>query len=363
MTRPIISLADALKCQHELEATDAAAVLMLRMLGLDAMAAALEKATPTAREASPRHALSERSTPRVRMIGRQMVPPGGGEKSDRTSPPVLWDSGPDPIRSGTRPAAGRRRSSSRLRLLSTRQSALASSASTTETALKPASAAAPPLAPPPLFAPIRRRGILTALVATPVNEGRLDIRQIIDATIKRRPLARLPRQVRPTVRRGVRLLVDRADSLVLFRTDQDELIDRLRELLGKGRLEVLEFRAFPGQAKTQPQTHADERDPDLDVGLSRWRTQRPATPVLIVSDFSIGTRADHEEWIPPHRWCEFADELRARGADVVGLIPYAPARWPPHLSTSISCVPWSERTTAGAVRRIVRRHWSRSGQP
>jgi hypothetical protein len=143
-------------------------------------------------------------------------------------------------------------------------------------------------------------------------------------------------------------------------------VARLRQLLGKGRLEVLEFRGLPVarsmDAGMRDATESLNEVADSASSLAdpaRWRAPRPGTPILVVSDFSIGARPDNEHWAPVQRWRAFADDARASGFDVLGLIPYESSRWPTSLAPVVVCVPWSERTTAGIVRRIVRRHWAR----
>jgi hypothetical protein len=46
--------------------------------------------------------------------------------------------------------------------------------------------------------------------------------------------------------------------------------------------------------------------------------------------------------------------VRAAGCHPVGLVPYAPSRWPPALTRLLTFVHWSERTTARQVMRALR---------
>jgi hypothetical protein len=371
MTRPIISLADAIRCQAELRTRGIATVRMLHMLGLDALAASLERQSPGVRAEVRRAALESKASQGVvsQQISRTSQEPlRSGARSAPAAATAAGVDGLTPVETtpAVPPTAVVR---TRLRQLP-RVAPSGPPAGSSAAPLAPASAASSPPAPPPLFARNHRRGILTAAIATWVPEGPLAIEQVVSATIQRRPILRLPRELRSTVRRGVQLLVDRGESLAPFWRDQDELVLRFRELLGRGRFELVEFRGIPVPAPIAP-TDVDpaegtwEREPGILVGPDSagdrgWRAPRPGTPVLIVSDFGIGARPDHEEWVPVVRWRRFADELRAAGSPVLGLVPYASARWPAGLRSSIVCLPWSERTSAGTVRRAARHYCARA---
>jgi hypothetical protein len=356
MTRPVISLADAIRCQADLRTRGIATVRMLRMLGLDALAAALERQSPEVRAEVRRATLESKASQSVVSTQVSRTSQRPTRTSVRSAPVAataadVGELAPVETAPAVPPAAAVR---TRLRRL---PSVVPSGppAGPSAAPLAPASAASSPPAPRPLFARNRRRSILTAAIATWVPEGSLAIEPVVNATIQRRPIVRLPRHLRSTMRRGVQLLVDRAESLAPFGPDQDELILHLRGLLGRGRFELFEFRGIPMPEPVAPMLNG----PD-SAGDRGWRAPRPGTPVLIVSDFGIGARPDHEEWVPVARWCRFADELRAAGSPVVGLVPYASARWPAGLRSSIVCLPWSERTSAGAVRRAVRHYWARA---
>lgn len=53
-------------------------------------------------------------------------------------------------------------------------------------------------------------------------------------------------------------------------------------------------------------------------------------------------------------WLRFGLRARDQGNLVVALVPYEALRWPPSLARVISIIHWSERTTAGEVRRALR---------
>jgi hypothetical protein len=361
MSSPIVSMADAVRCSADLETRDGATVTMLRLLGLDALADGREREPDDVREEVGRVATGPRQLARGR--GTPVADAAAVSDAGESSRGATIDS--ERLQTS---AASTSPLTTRLRRLPPVQVVVGPGESAA--ALPPAASASPPPEPDPLFAPTQRRAILTAAITTFVGEGRLDIPTIVRATVSQRPLPRLPRLLRGTVRRGVQVLVDRSSAMVPFWRDEDQIVGQLRSLLGRGRLEVLTFRGFPLAIEDpadvvrndEDQTPLDDtvEDPQADApsALPRWRPPRRGTPVLIVSDFAIGASVDDEDWVPVSRWFRFAEDLRGLGCSVVGLIPYGRSRWPSGLSRRISCIAWSERTTAGTVRRTIRRLWA-----
>ena len=362
--KTILSLGDALRCQADLRASEAATAAILRMLSLSVPARPLDRDVDEMRqEASRVSAARQRPTTGARQE------PNLGTPGESTKLVVTSDDGQS-RKDGTTRTDSRNDWWPPIQVQELPKLSLASTASRQPASPLPAaSTASRPPAPAPVFSTNRRRAILTAAIATRVPEGRLDMHAIITAAVRRQPLTQLPRLFRPTIRRGVQVLVDRGASLAPFRRDQDELVAHLREILGKGRLEVFEFWDLPHRANASLDSDGNVADTDAaavgggaaapeDNQPPRWRAPRPGTPVLILSDFSIGARVYHDT-ISTSQWLRFAADLRETGSAAVGLVPYPASRWPGGLSRGITCIAWSERTTAGVVRRTIERQWAR----
>lgn len=199
-------------------------------------------------------------------------------------------------------------------------------------------------APLPLFSRLQNRGILSAAVATYVNEGDIDLYAAIESLAALRPLTSLPRTVVPTLRRGVQLLIDRGAGMDPFLADQDGLIRQLDDILSDGRLEVIYFAECPTRGVA-----------DRPAGPRRpWAAPPSRVPVLIVTDLGIGGPLLAEDRPSIREWLRFAQTVRALGHRPIGLVPYEARRWPPLLARAMVLLHWSERTTARAVHRLTR---------
>jgi len=203
---------------------------------------------------------------------------------------------------------------------------------------------AEPPAPLPLFSRAQRRGILSAALSTYVDEGDIDLDAAIESLAALRPLTRLPRTRVPTLRRGVQLLIDRGTGMDPFLADQDGLIRQLDDILSKDRLEILYFMECPMRGVA-----------DRPGGRRRpWRAPPSAIPVLLVTDLGIGGPPLAEDRATVREWLRFSQMAHGLGHTPIGLVPYEARRWPPLLARAMVLLHWSERTTAGEVRRATR---------
>lgn len=199
------------------------------------------------------------------------------------------------------------------------------------------------LPPPPLFPASRSRAILSAALATWSVCHDLDVDRVIAAVANRRPLRQLPLCRAPTLRRGVQVLIDRADGMVPFRLDEDALILNLERLFGSGRIQLFQFKHCPTRGVRQRAS-------------SRRAYQSPSsgTPVLVVSDFGIGAPIEDDDFANVIEWLLFVRDVARAGCRVVALTPFAPRRWPAPLARAVTFLHWSENTTARQVARVVR---------
>lgn len=210
--------------------------------------------------------------------------------------------------------------------------------------LAPASVAVAAVAPPPILAPLQARGIYTAALATWVREGDPDIEAAVRERSAGRPLRAIPRAPLRTLRRGVQVLLDVGPSMAPYAADVRHLDASLAALFGDGQIERLFFARCPTRlVRAGPRA---TRRP--------WRAPSRGVPLLVVSDFGIAGPGHDDDAAPPAEWRRFADDVRAEGHRVVGLVPFASARWPPPVATAVTLVHWSEQTIAAAVHRAVR---------
>lgn len=209
--------------------------------------------------------------------------------------------------------------------------------------LDPAESGAVPPAPP-LFPSIRFRGILTAALATALPEGEIDLERILPVVGQGIPLSRLPRLPNLTLRRGVQVLIDLSPGMDPFRQDQQSLMETLGSIFSDDRLSVLSFAGCPDRgAGAGPRKE-----------WTPWKPPPVGMPVLAVTDLGIGGPILDDDRAIPGEWIRFAGSVRAKGHPLLALVPYEALRWPPRLSRAMTLIHWSERTTAGEIRRAMR---------
>jgi len=195
--------------------------------------------------------------------------------------------------------------------------------------------------PPPLFAPPRGRAILSTTLATVVNEGDVDLDRVVEQLADGQMLRQLPRLPSLTLRRGVQLLVDRGPGIDPFRGDIEGLSRHLDDILSDDRLEIASFAGCPSRG-----VGTGSRQEWLP-----WKSKGQGTPVVVVSDLGIGGPNSDPDRGTVGEWLRFARQVREAGCELIALVPYEAARWPPRLSRAMSVIHWSERTSVGSVRR------------
>lgn len=216
-------------------------------------------------------------------------------------------------------------------------------------------AGAPPEAPmpDPLLEPRWTRAVLSGALATFSETGPLDVPRLVRGVARSVPWTAVPRRPWPTLARGVQVLVDRGESMLPFAADQDGLLEKLRAVVGKERLEVLRFdrpgdKAGPGPRRTWKSYFEHHRP-------------RPGTAVLALTDLGIG--ASGLRPVRPADWRAFAEELRRLGAPLVALVPYDRKRWPEGLERVLTLLPWDRTTSVRTVRRAIGRALARPAGP
>jgi hypothetical protein len=206
----------------------------------------------------------------------------------------------------------------------------------------PRSAARPPGPVPgrePLLAPRGAASILQAMIARSTEEGPLDVATIVDFLARRQTLERLPREVRPTLRFGVQVLVDMGLAMEPFAGDQAQVIAQVRDVAGPQRTSVRYFADAPARGA----------GPGAGRTWKRYEPPDPGTRVLILSDFGLGGPVPHPRRSQPDEWRSLIGELRRRDCDAVGLLPVPAGRWPAWLLALIPLICWDRTATAGRV--------------
>lgn len=326
MKRPIISFGDALKACFALKPDAEAVRQVMVVLGL-----ASERATPAPRNVG---AAKPSSTSTVVSVQRRRP------RTDR-----LPESGRSTTRHPVSPSGGRGRTAivRRVREGGAKFQAPEWLKDDGAPKLETLDAAAAPETTP-LFSRIQRRGILTAAIATSVREGELDVDAIVVTLSAGLPIRELPRLTRQTTRWGCQVLKDRGPGMAPFREDVAQVVDALDDILPGDCLEAHDFVACPSRGLLRVSK----------TGFEPWQPPPQGMPILVISDLGIGgPMMDHTQGTIAE-WVAFADNARAAGCRLVGLVPYEATRWPPRVARAMTLVHWSERTLAGHVRRAMR---------
>lgn len=197
----------------------------------------------------------------------------------------------------------------------------------------------------PLFRPGWARAILGTACATRVDDGPVDVERLVHALASCQPIATLPRASLLSLRRGMQLLVDRADSLTPFWRDIRDLVVRLRAVVGRDRSQVLYFAGAP-QLGAGP------------GGRSTWRPP-PAppsagTPVILITDFGAARRDAGQPRVSEAVWLAFLAHVRACGCPVVAFSPYPIERWPAAVVKQVHAIWWDRSTTVTSALRAAR---------
>jgi hypothetical protein len=315
-------LGDLLTIFSELRPGEVEAVLIAQMLRLETTAASSRELVETAAKAPATPVNSPTQQPEP---GAREEQPSEGEKVREARPSRL-----SPAASLVRVESGNPRDER------------PSWSATAQPMAPPPKSPLPAADPAPILAQRVRRAILTGAVSTLAPEGAPDVRALLRTIALGHPLVHLPRRKRPTLRHGAQVLIDQWLGMAPFAADAAGVAAHLRRLIPPDRLGLLRFVGSPLGRMRWP-----------DGKRRAWSPPPRGTPIFVVSDFGLGgplfdgARADLRQWLG------FAKAAREAGCPVVGLIPREPARWPRELTESVTLLHWSERLTAGAVRRAL----------
>lgn len=200
---------------------------------------------------------------------------------------------------------------------------------------------------PPLFAAKRTRAVLTGFLAMP-GEGEVDVDALIERVARGQTLTAIPRRVRPTLGRGVHVLLDRSDAMMPFLGDIAALTGDLARVAGLGQ----RIESFVGS-------------PSRGCGTGsrrRWRPFGEANPpprgsrVVCITDLGLGGAAIGERAADTEEWIAFAATVQRLGCSLGAIVPYEPERWPRTVRRVMALLFWDPSTRASdALRDLLRR--------
>jgi hypothetical protein len=208
-------------------------------------------------------------------------------------------------------------------------------------ALDSSTAAEPPPERLSLLRPHWFRGVAGAMLATSQPSRDIDWQFLERRLVRGLPIEKLPWQPRPTLKRGVQVLLDQSESMQPFSRDGIDLITRLRRLIGQRSVRTWSFQLDPWRP-----------------AASQWKWISSAsqsftadTPLLIVSDFGIARGARGAE-----PWQEIVRRAEQRRCPLVALIPAPQPSWPEWLPQIVpNAFVWDQETSPQIVRRALLR--------
>jgi hypothetical protein len=206
--------------------------------------------------------------------------------------------------------------------------------------------ASEPLGFEPLLVPTWTRALLSAAVARRVNDGPIDVKRVVELVARGEVTVNLPRYPRPTLARGVQVLVDRSETMLPFLEDQTWLEEQVQKVVGPGCLTTLYFEGCPTR----------RAGPGGKSGWKKYPTARQpksGTVLLLLTDLGIGRPLWPGASAGEGEWLEFAAAIRKRACPVVALVPYGPARWPASLQKFMTIIQWDRPTSASFVHARV----------
>lgn len=188
------------------------------------------------------------------------------------------------------------------------------------------------------------RAVVGALCAVMTRDGPVDMLAVVDRLARYQPLTHLPLSCRPTLRRGIQLLVDDGPGMMPFMRDVRELSSRITQVVGVDRTQQLTFTDHP--------LRREEVSGGPDAGKG-YRLPASGTPVVVLSDFGLSRGARLRGAASVAEWLTFARMLRSAGCAVIGVVPLPRARWPRELAKAMKLVVWDRKTTVSDARRIA----------
>jgi hypothetical protein len=198
----------------------------------------------------------------------------------------------------------------------------------------------------PLFRPQWTRNLTSAMCSLSMEEGPLDEQRLIDAVTRLRPVVHVPRRIRPTLRRGVHVLIDRGEAMMPFSHDVDDIMRSIRTTVGKDQFVAAAFVDTPLAEQDVLWLRRRVRAP--------WEPPVPGTPILLITDLGLSQRYGETRGATPGEWIAFAQRCRAAGCSAAAVVPRNESAWLPALRRAFTIIPWDQRTNVATVLRNMR---------
>jgi hypothetical protein len=198
----------------------------------------------------------------------------------------------------------------------------------------------PALPPTPLLPESTAPRLIEAATTTEAGDGELLLDELVEAFARRTRLDSLPRGPRPSMFRGVQVLVDVSEEMAPFHEDCAGLAATLRDTVGADLVEELAFRTSPldGVGTGSAWTWGAYRPPPL------------GTPVVAVTELGIVARPGRVVAPLTRAWLRLATLLARRDSALRVLVPFPRERWPAALSRSARIMEWDRSVTESEVR-------------
>lgn len=178
--------------------------------------------------------------------------------------------------------------------------------------------------PDPLFPKHwRTTNALASCLATVDPRGRHDIDAAVRVIAAARPLERIPRLTRRSLRKGVIVLQDRTPGLEPFTLDVKALHEQIRDAVGHDRVDIQNVVGWQIAAAADLLPKGDKCVP------------LPGTPVVAVTDLGA-----HVGPPMPDHWRRLLERLRDNGSPITVVTPYPRDRLPPETPEWVTLLLW-----------------------
>ncbi len=197
-----------------------------------------------------------------------------------------------------------------------------------------------PLSRISLFPDRTCRGILSAALATRRLGHEIDVRRLIEQSVRGQTPSNLPRLKSGTLERGCQLLLHFSDGMVPYWEDLKALTAQIGSIMGERRLQIYEFTEAPKAARRW----------NPPSSFLTWQPEQ-GIPVLVATDFGIAERESRS--IIEQRWRPFIQACEDSGSPLLMLLPWPQSAWPDYLGRYPELIHWNPHTTAAMVRRVI----------
>lgn len=175
----------------------------------------------------------------------------------------------------------------------------------------------------PLLKPEWIPSILLWSVGLPTADVELDLKALVEIIAQGKVATRLPSSLRPTLSRGIHVLIDESEGMEPFIQDQRSMLDMVQRVVG---LERTSWSFFSGSPRSQESAEA--------VPAGR--------PVLALTDLSIARLQRPLFHTDPNDWLDFQAQLNHLGCLLTVFVPYPARRWPRSFRNLVHLVQWDQ---------------------